>query len=162
MSLQSVQMIFNFQPQTSPAIMASTLRMQAGILEGLNPVEAASKKNTKQALPTPSESVKPNKGKKAVSEVDIDDDTYMADSDDPTGDEDGPDQEDMYASGTDEVEKLTKDKLITTIKDFVNSHKTVEIGRTKIAKMLAKYKVKSVHDLAEKHYAAVYEAVGGQ
>ena len=151
MSLQSVQVIFSFQPQTPPAIMAATLRMQAGILEGKTSVESASVANTKAGP-----EVKPSKGKKvqAVKEEDKEDTFNLDDVDlelDGTNEENG-----------NEEEELTKEHLITSIKDYVNTHKNVAIGRAKIAKILEEYKVKSVHDLPEKHYQAVYEAVGGQ
>lgn len=114
---------------------AARLRMQANVLEGMEPKTAASRKNTDTDVEVEEAktALKSAKGKKAAPAA--------------------AEEEDFDLGGEEEAveeKKITVKDMISAFKAYADANSREDAG-----KILKKYKVKSVHDIKPELYSKI-------
>lgn len=173
-----MQLSFNFEDNTTPVEIAHKLRMQAGILEGLSPKQAASKKNTTakdlraivsqdEEIETASEDTdedfatsSPRKGKDGYASCF--DEERQAKEFDGQAEEDEADEEPAPKASAKKAKaaKLTIDDLNDACRERAMAEGGGKAGRAAVEAILKKkFKVVSVSAVKPDQYAAVIAAM---
>lgn len=172
-----MQLTLNFAENATPKEIAASLRMRAGIFEGLTSKEAASNKNTQTPAmdedddfetpsAAPAKATKSTQTKKAAAAAfDDDEETATEASSDFDFDEDVEEPKAKKTAATTAKAKTKKAATLDDVNDACKS-KSKELtlagedGRAMVKKVLKKqFKVASVQELEASQYAEVIKAV---
>lgn len=147
----TTQITVSCEGPATPKELAEHLRMQAGLLEGMEPKKASSVKNTSVDDDDDEEELLPKKGKKTIIEDDEDeeDEILNVEEDDDDDEEEAP-----------VPKKKASKKKGPTLNDVQDACKKAsrKLTREKVLKVLKKkFGVASVSELEPDQYADVIE-----
>ncbi len=148
--METMQITFNFKEGTKPADIATKLRWQAGLFEGLAPKEAASVKNTSAPAAEESDDDEDFGSKKKSTKERVA--AAFESDDDDAGFTDAP-------PAKKKAKKITLEDVNEACKARAKATGGKE-GRAEVLKILKKqFKTESVSSLDEDQYADVIEAM---
>ncbi len=178
--MNTTQITISFQGAPTPQQIAAQLRFQAGLLEGMEPKLAASRKNTdgaitKQAAPevetttdedddfaaAPVKTTKKTAAKKAAASFEDEDDSGSEVETEDTQEAESDDEDFMQAAPAKEAKKAAPKKKLTVndVNDACKAKATASNRKEVLAILKKKFNVTSVTELKNEQYADVIAAM---